>query len=345
MPELDTLTSPLSAFGLQLVEIIDIQIGNTNWQTDTTYSDLSEFNNDVGFITSSAIADFETTTELNNRDSANRDRANHTGTQPFSTIDEISLTTLTTGEVLQYDGANIINASLGIADISDSGALAGLDEITDSEVATGAAIALSKLATDPLARANHTGTQTLATISDAGDVASKGITGLDNNAITGTAGTAGNLLEWNADGDAVDSGNSASLVASALQNLVEDATPQLGGTLESQQNIIRDFTNNVIIKTGTSETALLEDTGNIIEFDNSSAITYDLPNTLPKGWQITATQVNSGDVTFSPATGAGLQNRSDHTKTGGQWAMISLYVRSNSDGSSAEYILSGDTQP
>lgn len=38
--------------------------------------------------------------------------------------------------------------------------------ITDAKVAAGAAIALSKLATDPLARANHTGTQTASTISD-----------------------------------------------------------------------------------------------------------------------------------------------------------------------------------
>ena len=38
--------------------------------------------------------------------------------------------------------------------------------VTNAKVATGAAIALSKLATDPLARANHTGTQTASTISD-----------------------------------------------------------------------------------------------------------------------------------------------------------------------------------
>lgn len=38
--------------------------------------------------------------------------------------------------------------------------------ITNVKVASGAAIALSKLATDPLARANHTGTQTASTISD-----------------------------------------------------------------------------------------------------------------------------------------------------------------------------------
>lgn len=39
-------------------------------------------------------------------------------------------------------------------------------DIVNDDIAAGAAIALSKLATDPLARANHTGTQAASTISD-----------------------------------------------------------------------------------------------------------------------------------------------------------------------------------
>jgi hypothetical protein len=39
-------------------------------------------------------------------------------------------------------------------------------DIVNDDIASGAAIALSKLATDPLARANHTGTQPASTISD-----------------------------------------------------------------------------------------------------------------------------------------------------------------------------------
>lgn len=68
-----------------------------------------------------------------------------------------------------YDGSQWVNA-----DASD--AVVGPGEITTTEIANGtildedinasANIALSKLATDPLARANHTGTQTHDTISD-----------------------------------------------------------------------------------------------------------------------------------------------------------------------------------
>ncbi|WP_237737698.1 head decoration protein [Candidatus Nitrosopumilus sediminis] len=46
---------------------------------------------------------------------------------------------------------------------ADSNTITNID---DSEIKTGANIALSKLATDPLARASHTGTQTASTISD-----------------------------------------------------------------------------------------------------------------------------------------------------------------------------------
>lgn len=51
------------------------------------YFDISTLNNDLANkLEASDIADFETTTELNARDTDNRDRANHTGTQAISTV-------------------------------------------------------------------------------------------------------------------------------------------------------------------------------------------------------------------------------------------------------------------
>jgi len=64
------------------------------------------------------------------------------------------------------------------------------------------------------------------------------VSGADTILISGTAGTSGNLLMWNADGDAVD----ASVAASAiLQNIVEDTTPQLGGALDGQGNDLNNL--------------------------------------------------------------------------------------------------------
>lgn len=75
-------------------------------------------------------------------------------------------------------------AALGLVAIAASGSasdlsagtvpLARLSGITNAEIAAGAAIALSKLATDPLARANHTGTQSVSTITGLHAVATSG---------------------------------------------------------------------------------------------------------------------------------------------------------------------------
>jgi len=54
---------------------------------------------------------------------------------------------------------------------------------------------------------DHTGTvDTVAGFNSTGDAAFYGLTGDDANVVTGTAGTAGNLAGWDADGNAVDSG-------------------------------------------------------------------------------------------------------------------------------------------
>ena len=55
------------------------------------------------------------------------------------------------------------------------GSLAAKSTITNADVDAAAAIALSKLAVDPLARANHTGTQALSTITGTGTAAAANV--------------------------------------------------------------------------------------------------------------------------------------------------------------------------
>jgi hypothetical protein len=68
------------------------------------------------------------------------------------------VTSIATGSIVNAD----VNASAGIT----YGKLALTGGIVNTDIANGAAISLGKLATDPLARANHTGTQTASTVSD-----------------------------------------------------------------------------------------------------------------------------------------------------------------------------------
>jgi hypothetical protein len=95
-------------------------------------------------------------------------------------------------------------------------------------------------------------------------------------------------------------------------------------------------------QTGTSYTFVATDSGKLTTFTNASAITATLPNNLAKGWNTLAYQGGAGQVTFSPASGASLVNRSSKTKTAGQYAGVTLTVVSNSTGTNAVYALWGD---
>jgi len=77
----------------------------------------------------------------------------------FDGSGNVSLTTVIgTGAIVNAD----VNASAGIT----YSKLALTGGIVNTDISNTAAISLGKLATDPLARANHTGTQTASTISD-----------------------------------------------------------------------------------------------------------------------------------------------------------------------------------
>jgi len=90
----------------------------------------------------------------------------------------------------------------------------GAGKVTNTMLA--GSIALSKLATDPLARANHTGTQTLSTISDAGTLA-----GL--NAVASANITDGTIVD-------ADINASAAIAQSKVASLTTDLAAKLDAT-------------------------------------------------------------------------------------------------------------------
>lgn len=91
-----------------------------------------------------------------------------TGTVNTTILADLAVTTaklvdsnVTTAKIadLNVTTGKIADSAITSAKIADA-------TIVNADISTTAAIALSKLATDPLARANHTGTQTASTISD-----------------------------------------------------------------------------------------------------------------------------------------------------------------------------------
>lgn len=127
----------------------------------------------------------------------------------------------------------------------------------------------------------------------------------------------------------VDNTSDANKPVSTAQQAALDLKAALSDTLNSQ--------------TGTAYTLQASDNGKVVEIANASAITLTLPNNLPVGFNCVVCQAGAGAITRALGSGATLRNRNSHTKTAGQWAEISLRVRSNAGGTVAEYVMSGDT--
>jgi hypothetical protein len=109
-------------------------------------------------------------------------RSNHTGTQAVATISDF------TSEVNATVGTYLTN-----------------NPITNSEIDALAAIDLSKLAVNPLSRANHTGTQTASTISDFNSAVELAFTAGDGIDITtGTISALGTLNRIDTSGGTIN---------------------------------------------------------------------------------------------------------------------------------------------
>lgn len=120
-------------------------------------------------------------------------------------------------------------------------------------------------------------------------------------------------------------------------------TLQGSGVSVTDNNEISGYRGHINAQSGTTYTLQASDSGKIVECTNNSAITVTLPNSLAVGFCCTIVQCGAGQVTLSAASGASLRNRQSHTKTAGQWSGATVYVRTNSGGSAAEYVLNGDT--
>lgn len=120
-------------------------------------------------------------------------------------------------------------------------------------------------------------------------------------------------------------------------------TIQASGVTIDDNNAIYGFKALLNAQSGTAYTLDATDTGKIVRCTNASAITVTLPNSLAEGFTVEVIQGGAGQITFSAASGATINNRQSHTKTAGQYGAVRLVVIGNSGGSAAIYNLAGDT--
>jgi len=117
---------------------------------------------------------------------------------------------------------------------------------------------------------------------------------------------------------------------------------QDSGVLVTNNNEISGYRAHLNQQTGTTYTLDAADAGKIVELANGSAIALTVPNSFPVGFSCMVVQGGAGQVTIA-STGSGtVVNRQSHTKTAGENAGCTLYVRSNS-GTNAVWWLGGDT--
>lgn len=117
---------------------------------------------------------------------------------------------------------------------------------------------------------------------------------------------------------------------------------QTSGVLIGDSDEISGYKGDINFQTGTTYELVAADTGKIIDHANANPITVTLPNDAAVGFCCTYVQADAGQITFTAEATGSLVNRQSHTKTAGENAMVTLYVRSNS-GTNPVWVMGGDT--
>ena len=169
----------------------------------------------------------------------------------FDGTGNVSLTTVIgTGAIVNAD----VNASAAIA----YSKLALTGGIVNTDIANGAAISLGKLASDPLARANHTGTQAASTISDFDTQVRT--SRLDQMAAPTSAVSANSQKITSLATPTADTDASTKLyVDTSINNLI-DGAPSTLDTLNEIAAALADtanFSDTVVLKAGSTMTGAL----------------------------------------------------------------------------------------
>ena len=209
----------------------------------------------------------------------------------------------TAGQYENLTGAEvgaIVSGNIAISDLSDSG-----DVVTPSSTDT---------FTNKTFDANGTG-NSLSNVETA-DIASGSKSGADATLITGTAGTDQNLIEWDSNGDAIDSGIGAADVKTKANNYLIKAIS------------IEDPSDSEDITLFFTDDAITVSQMNAVLLGSSTpSVTW----TIRHGTDRSATGaevVTSGTTTTSTSTGSEVTSFNDATIVAGSWVWVETTAQS-----------------
>lgn len=175
-----------------------------------------------------------------------------------------------------------------------------------------------------------------------------------------TSYTNGQLLIGNTTGNTLDkatltgtsnqitvTNGAGSITLSTPQNIATSSSPQFAGlgVGTSGSSGVLDLGNSATLtgylggvdsSASTSYPLVAGDTGRIKTFTSNSPITVTVPS-LSVGFNVTIIQLGTGQITLT-ASGTTINNRSSHTKTAGQYAVVTLACYATNT-----FALGGDT--
>jgi hypothetical protein len=226
-----------------------------------------------------------------------------------ATMTNLGNTTITTA----ISSGSIVNADINTSAQIAYSKLNLTNSIVNADINASAAIELSKLATDPLARANHTGTQTASTISDFNTAvrtnrldqmaAPTASVSLNSQKITSLATP---TSDTDASTKAYVDTSIANLIAGAPATL--DTLDEIAAALADTSN----FSDTVVLKSGSTMTGnLAMGTNKVTGLGNptsnqDAATKYYVDNTVVAPSNLTGVITSVGNATSTGAqTGTG----------------------------------------
>lgn len=205
--------------------------------------------------------------------------------------------TFAQGDVIYYNGTNLVNLAPGVAGQVLQTQGAGANPQWATAAGSGDVSAASNFGTDNvLVRSDGTLKGVQATgiaVDDSGNVSGvNNVTGADANFVTGTAGTSGNLVSWDASGDAVDS---------TYAVVDEDDMASDSATKVPTQQSVKAYVDTAIggVGGGINPNILINGDGAINQRSASTGIDDD-EYFCDRHYAL----VQSNDVTFSSVTDA-----------------------------------------
>jgi hypothetical protein len=210
------------------------------------------------------------------------------------------------------DGTIGVNGTTGPqGPTGSSGVLSVTGPITNSGTSTSAILGFDYTTSNTtysklVASQTFTGTQTITPAATTGKAL----------IIAALAGQTANLQEWQ----------------------TSSGTPLLkldpAGTLTGSSIVATTFSGSVLSSTrstaATTDTPIITDAGNIIEYTSATAVTITLPTNAsvgyPVGTTLTFIQVGAGQLTFAGPAG-GTMNFTPGTKSRAQWSQVSATKR------------------